>query len=573
VAVAQTDIDKAQHVRDIYRLAYNARKQRVDMWQRNYRLLHNKAWSDMRESWMPSPAASEIYPIVSALIGWMTDQRPGFTFIQSTDPFSDHSQIMSKLAKDLETCVQATWIVNQFDGEIEKVLWDAMIYGTGFFKALWDASLTEGAGDAVMRRVDPFTMYPDPDATSTEDMNYILEVRNVTLTELERRFPGSVAMLGDELPMDKGIDERDRLYEGSNGQAKANPGGLSGESPRWGRPGHANDKAPSASDELVTLYEAWTRDSTMWSNDEGEPHIEDRWHVTVVCGNHVLLDEDAVDLFGHGRHPYTRYTMQDLGDFWGISLVEHLGPLQLSINRLLAALQSHAELTGNPVFVEDARSGIPRTKITNKPGQRLVKNQGSEVAWLTPPAMSGEVLQLVQFYLGEMERVSGLSAIVRGATPTGRNAQGVLDSVQESAFVRVRLALRGLERTLKDTVQLVASLVVENYTEPRFVSIVGPTGSQSVASLKQQHFYIPTDTPDGELAPMRFQLWVQAGSMFPISRSARAQEADVLFGMGAIDEQAVLEAHDWPNRDIIIERVRGLKGSGLLEPPGARQRR
>jgi hypothetical protein len=66
---------------------------------------------------------------------------------------------------------------------------------------------------------------------------------------------------------------------------------------------------------------------------------------------------------------------------------------------------------------------------------------------------------------------------------------------------------------------------------------------------------------------MKFALYVRAGASMPISRSARAQEADTLFAMGAIDHQAVIEAHDYPNRRQILERVNAMMGIGI-EPGG-----
>ena len=54
---------------------------------------------------------------------------------------------------------------------------------------------------------------------------------------------------------------------------------------------------------------------------------------------------------------------------------------------------------------------------------------------------------------------------------------------------------------------------------------------------------------------MKFSLFVRAGSAMPISRAARIAEAETLFAMGALDAQAVLEAHDYPNRESILQRL------------------
>jgi hypothetical protein len=554
---ADRDWDLVTEVRGYFDAAKNHRRARVDDWQRNYRLVHNRSWGEHRPNWMPSPQVSETYPIVASMVGWMTDQRTGLSVIPAMNPHSPTYEFYSLLARDLELVLRSNWIVNKADIEVEKGLWDALIYGTGFWKVTWDQSRVGGLGDAVLSRVDPFRIYPDPAASNMEECNYIIEARTMSVQELERRWPGSKAKVEEGGYEESTVDERDPLHSGKGRAPMANPGGVNGAPPMWGRPGAGRTEASRElrEDTAVTVYEAWLRENDHYTNDEGEVYVEDSWRVVVICGNEVLMDEPAKELWSHGKHPYIKYQMNEMGDFWGLALVDHLRPLQLAINRTLAAIQSNAELIGNPVLVEDARSGLPRTQIVNKPGQRVTKNSGSEVDWLKPPEMPNYIGELVKFYIGEMERVSGLSAIVRGATPTGRNAQGVLDSVQEAAFVRVRLALRNLEYALREAGELMAHLITENYTSPRLVSIVGPNGEKSSLALKARHFMVPTE--EGAV-PMRFQMWVQAGSSLPVSRQARAQEADVLFAMGAIDHQAVLEAHEYPNRHEILERI-GLK--------------
>lgn len=566
MTLTEDDLTTASRVHQLFHDARKARRPRIQQWDRSYQMVHNRGWSPMRESWMPSPQASEIYPITASMVGWMTDQRPALNITASMDPHTPIANMFQTLARDLETTMQACWITQNADAEVEKVVWDAMIYGTGFFKVIWDQSLSGGLGDCRLIRVDPYKLYPDPQATSFDDCNYIIEASTMSLQEVERRYPGKSSLIKEAAgDINSSLDKRDDRITPSN-VPMANPGSLSGGAPLWGKPGEGRETV--LFDEGVTVYECWTRENKSYMDDNEEMVVEDKWHVCVVAGSVTLMEADVEEeIFGHGQHPFIRYVFNELGEFWGISLVEHLTPLQISINRLLAAMQANAELTGNPVLLEDVRSGIPRTKITNKPGARVSKNPGSEVGWLTPPEMSRDVMGLVAFYVGEMERVSGLSAVVRGATPTGRNSQGVMDAVQESAFVRVRLALRNLERALRTAGELMASLIVENYTAPRMVAIVGPSGENTSLALKSRHFYLMG--PEGE-EPFKFSLWVQAGSTLPISRQARAAEADTMFAMGAIDRQAVLEAHDYPNRDQILARMAEMDAAGVTQAPGAR---
>lgn len=557
-------------VRNLFNASRNFRSKRMEWWRRAYQLVHNRAWNPARDAWMPTPSASEIMPIVAALVAWMTDQRPMLYVNPSAEPGSEFYPISSKLGNDLEKVLEANWRFNRTAAEHEKMLWDALLYGTGILKTGWDQSLQEGLGDARTVRVDPFAFYPDPQASKIEDANYLIEATTMSVQELDRRYPGAARMIKGAAEETGGVDERPDMYAVGR-PPMANPGGISGAAPRYGMPGGDPGRATVGRwyDQGITVYECWIRENDEWTDEEGEIRVDDQWRVVVCSGNRVLLDEPATELFGHGRHPYTRYVTAETGEFWGISLVEHLAPLQIHLNRLLAAMQQNAELTGNPVFMEDSRSGIQRSKITNRPGVRLTKAPGSEADWLTAPSMPAQVMQMVQFYIGEMERVSGLSAIVRGATPTGRNSQGVLDSVQEAAFVRVRMALRNMERALAESGELAAHLCAENYTESRIVSISGQQDSTPLV-LRARHFYVPGAT--GDAMPLKFSLAIQAGASLPTSRQARAQEADTLYAMGGVDREALLDAHDYPNRAAVIQRIQKQIEAGIWSPPGARAR-
>ena len=191
VLEAPTDSPEAlcQHVMNLFFEAREGRRNLIGRWKKNYQILHNRSWAN-RAPWMPSPAMADIWPIVASRVAWMTDQRPTFDVTPYADPYSTYASYLNELATDLRVCLYATWEVNLFNAEIAKVLWDCHTYGVGFFKTMWDPALGGGLGDMVTRRVDPFTFYPDPAASSMEDANFFIEVRTVSLQEIERRFPG-----------------------------------------------------------------------------------------------------------------------------------------------------------------------------------------------------------------------------------------------------------------------------------------------------------------------------------------------------------------------------------------------
>lgn len=577
------DVELISRLRNLYVLARNHKRHRYDQWHRNYRLLHNRMGSSgaLQSTWMPSPRDSEIYPTISALVAWMTDQNTYIDLTPAADPHSPYYEFVSKLCNDLSAVLYSTWLAEDYNGQIKLALWDAFTYGLGIVKSVWDNAISNGYGNALLRRVDPYSFYPDPNATSLHDAEYLIEARRMSFDELERRYPDKADAVRDLWSSSGEVDERPDSYTDVSKVPKANPGALPGGQVRWSVPrstAKLYDPIPG-----IVVYECWLRENSSWRDDQSDPdtpitgenHIEDKWRVVSFAGNTVLLDEMAEDLWSHGQHPYERYAFDDIGEFYGISLVDHMAHPQIYINRLLTALQQNAELVGNPIFIEAANSGTDRVAIINRPGQRLRLTGAAAMQnrpdWLRPPDMPAGVSDLVQFWISRMENISGLSAIVRGATPTARNAEGVISSIQEAAFVRIRSALRNLEKCLEKSTVKLGDLIVDNYTEPRFMAIIGPDGAQTSMALRARHFYGPSDRG---AAPLKYTVNIKAGAASPTSRQARMAEADNLFVIGAVDDEAVLEAHQYPNAKEVIRRKTEKEAAGLAQPggPGARQR-
>lgn len=584
-STSSSDPDLVNNLRQLFVRARDHRRNFHDKWIRNYRLLHNTN-AALTPGWQPTPRDSEIYPTLSALVGWMTDQDTAIDVVPAADPHSPYFSFLSEISNDLSAVIYSTYLVEDYPAQVKLVLWDAFLHGVGIFKSVWDNSLSNGYGNAFLRRVDPWSFYPDPAATSLTDAEYFVEVRTMSYEEIERRFPetchkvngGGMDMVDERPTQDGNFASSSRIMDAHN------LGSLASSPTRWGkaRPGSQKDFNKQG----CVVYEYWIRENDKIEKseypenpDENSPHpppvsehVSDSWRVVVLAANEVLLDERAEDLWSHASHPYERFCFDDTGEFYGIALVDHLSQPQIYINRLLMALQANAELTGNPVFLESTNSGLQRTAIVNKPGQRLTVTPAAlnnNPRWLDPPSMPPVIMQLIEFWISRIENVSGLSAIVRGATPTSRNAEGVLTSIQEAAFVRIRAALRNMEKALERSVIKIADLIIDNYTDPRIMAVVGPQGVETAIALRTRHFYGPTASGG---TPLKYALSVRAGANSPTSRQARIAEADQLFALGAIDDYAVLEAHQYPHINEILKRKYAKEAGGMPQAPGARQR-
>src|SRR4051812_12622670 len=103
---ASLDYDKDEGVvsslRRMYLLARDEKRSRYDTWMRNYRLVNNRISGGASQSnWMPAPRDSEIYPALSSLVAWMTDQEIDIDLIPAADPNSQLYNYVSRLADDL----------------------------------------------------------------------------------------------------------------------------------------------------------------------------------------------------------------------------------------------------------------------------------------------------------------------------------------------------------------------------------------------------------------------------------------------------------------------------------------
>lgn len=566
-------------IHNLFTVARDAKRKRVAQWDRNAEVLASRTWLSGRPRWMPAPEVNEIIPILTTIVGWITDSRPTFDATPFTQPNTPYHKFYSQLADDLVTVVTSSFISNNDEQELEKVIWDAYDKGTGITKTVWNQSLDGGLGNVDFCRVNPYNFYPDPAATSLDDAQYLIEVRVMSIQELDRRYPGAArGYASNAVTSVAGIDREPDDTNGRVSMPMANPGVIvNGQSaPAYGLPGQTSrgTVAPVDGDPVVVL-ECWIREHVHSPNrlpdgttSESYPtSTREHWRCVVVTGNQVLLDATADELFGHNWHPYDRFVQNETGKFWGLSMVELLTPSQLAINRSLAAIQHNLELHGNPILKENERGRLSRTPITNKPGQRILLGDGGDAQWLDPPPVHPMHLEMVQFHIQEMERISGLSALSRGVAPAGRNSADVMSAVQESSFTRIRLALRNLEYCLRGAYTKYAQLIVQNYTTARMVALVGPSGERTALSLRPRHFY--TQTEEGAV-PLRFQLNINAGSQLPISPQAMAEKANMLFEMGAIDEIALLQAHRWPQYQAVYQRVMATRQAMLAAGPPQR---
>jgi len=437
-----------------------------------------------------------------------------------------------------------------------------------------------------MSRVDPATLYPDPNARSMAQCNYIVEAKIMSMNDLDRAFPGAAGKV--QPGMSESIDESPHRLDQTvlPGQPRVNMGPLAPNTQftTWQQSPRAN--VFTSEDPVVVVLEAWIRTHRIIDHNEdptlqpGNARVVDRWKCVVVVNNTVLMDKYADEIYAFPTHPYSKMVLFDTGEWYGPCMVEFLTSPQESINRMLQSIEHNLLLLGNPILLEQPKANIGgRPSMSNRPGQRVLGNKQT-TGFMDPPVIHPDFMRLIEYYEGKMEVIAGMYAIMRGAQQSGsRQSTDVVSTIQDSAFIRVRATLRNLERLLRDAANKKCAIISEFYTEPRLVHVLGAKEGNPIAmALRANHFYNLPGTMDHSSAdapvPMRFKVRADAGSDHPTSRQSRQAQMERLFALGAVDIPALLQAESIPGWKDIAGRVMEQQAvAGTLgQPPGARQR-
>lgn len=554
-------------VYDWFRSARAARSPMVQTWNRCYKSL--RAEMPNRDSG-PRVRIPELFRLVRSSVGWKLDQRI-LTSVEPIAPLgSDWYTWLNERCRDMEIVLESSHQANHEEIEYERMLWDADTYGTGFLKTTWDNNLAGGLGDAAISRVNPYCIYPDPSATSLASADFIIEARAMSVQELDRRFPGKGKLFANG-DIGEAIDEPPNQLQAPSSSIprpytpRPSPGNI-GSGSTWSRQ-RAHDAGRFHQDPVVVL-ECWFREHAL--TERSTRVTDDGWRVIVVAGQHLLLNERAEDLWDHGAHPYERYVPHDLGEMWGIGLVELLGPIQSALNRVVRSVQQNIELTGNPIMLEDFGAQTQDQGLSSaRPGSRVRKRQGKDIVWMEPPSLHPNIGELIQFLLDRMQAVSGLNDLPGGGLQ-GRPAAETAGMLAEAQFVAIRSQLINLEHSLSAAYRKKIALIAENYTEPRWITVTGPDGMETPKMLSARYFMRPT--PDGGV-PLEYNVKVDAGSQAHTSRKVRRDDIITMYTLGLIDDLTALEQLDVPNPEIIMQRKK-LQAQSVLaaDPPGRRQR-
>lgn len=464
---------------------------------------------------------NRILPVVTSRVAKKSRNRPMFA---ATPQGADDKAIdASRVA---ERVLENDWEGLKLQGKLFQALLWADICSDGFLKVFWDKTKGEkvpylegpdgpltgengepltpadaqmlppeileqvtvkevAQGDVCVEVMSVFEMFPDPLASSMEDLEWMVEEKVRSLEYVKRRYPTTVN--GDPFEPMADAEIPSGLTEGWVGTGAA--------------------FGDSVSDYRgVKVREYWCRPSSKYPNGY--------W---AVWANDELLvaDDEPFDPM-----PYVKFSSVMVpGRFWSQSVVTDLRGPQQDLNIMRTQIKENARRLGNPAIMKSRQANV---RYEGVPGEEILYDstvQDPAPSYLVPPSIPVYVENEIARIEKSIEEIAGVHEVSRATVPPGVTAASAINLLQEADETRLGPEIQSMEQALGDLGTKIVKNRAKYNTDERLTTIAGEDGNWDLAAYK------------GEMLGADPHVEVQAGSQMPRSKAAKQAAMTEVLGL------------------------------------------
>lgn len=550
-----------------------ARQHYDTTWQNNYEFVFGgKQWNLDRAAWRFSEVVNYTWSNMMTEVGIQTDARPRVQFV-ATEP-SDFD-----FAKQLEKINDLNWKKYPWLQRVADAIllskWVHVVHG----EVCWNPELENGLGDIDFKILDPFYCYWDPIATDVDDSRCFIYAAPVPTAKLKKLHPE----LAEEIkPNIEGI-----------GQYNAD-GYVSTTSDRI-RNTSVNVRSLRTYDKfggepMTFLERYWIKDETVVEEEEtkqdgskeyvtklkypGGRYIEKAGGLILCDGPIGYKTKDGkIVPYKDGRFPIAKLVCYSLpNEYAGENDVTHSRGPQKVLNYFWSHTLDQLKMSGNPITVIGASSGVDPDNVTNEPGLKILAQDVNQVKREPGVGLATGMQYINDQAKANLDQIYGLTDVMKGAVDPAIGSGVLFEGYAEAAQVRPRLKNRNLDQFLQKVGQLMLSRYLQFYTAPRVFRITNEQGFPEfveffISKDREGRSFAnsaTTEIQDGEViqGPLQTQeikgvpdVEVTSGSSLPFAKVLRNRTALEYLNAGVIDAEEVLKSVDWPNYKQVLERM------------------
>lgn len=583
-------------VNDLFTKAKTHKMKYDTKWLEYYKFFRGKQWKEQRPSYRHSEVINMIFQSIQSTVPIQTDSRPKFTFIPRSPMDLEFSEILNKIC-------DSDWERKNWLFKLTEIIYEANFYGAGLGGMEFDPTTPEGPQRDFLSR-DPFYCFPDPSAYDCNDKcKYFIYAEPTDIEQIKKDYPEFAKYIkpdvvdltgGDKTNVDKvrfksPVDNR-TFVDSNTGYDITDTNKVLKITCYIGPENYEQE-------DMLTQEDPVNDQSLNAENGEPQPAPKYPNGRKIVMASGVLL-YNGENPYEDKKFPFAKLVNYILPrEFWGISEIEQLmGPNKI-FNKIVSFTLDVLTLMGNPIWVVDSTSGIDADNLFNRPGLVVEKEPGSEVRREAGVELQPYILPLLDRIKTYFDNISGVNDMTRGAEPKDVTAASAITALQEAAQTRLRLKARHLDGFLQQIGQMWISRLLQFGTVPEVVRITADENAskyfkfhvdtqldqdgnpimneqgQPMRVAKIRDYIQDTNTgkisesPDLQEFPIHgtFEVKVSTGSSLPFAKSEKADKALKLYQLGIIDAEEVLKAMDYPNWEVVLQRVK--QGQAVLPPP------
>ncbi len=453
--------------------------------------------------WRVRIVVNKIRAIIRHEISRLTAQKPTFIVVPSTT--EDEDQAMARVAEQI---LETAYAEKKIDKKLRQAVWWASNTGTGYLKSYWNPNIKTvvdgktALGDFCVERVSPFHIYvPDLVEEDIQNQPYVIHA--------SMKDPAWVEMMYGFKP--DTTTKRESVMEDSYLNligARIRP------------------------KEQVLILEMWIKPGNLKDYPDGGL-------VTVIGGK--LVQNLKKFPYLHGEYPFYHISIVPTGKYYGESNITDLIPVQREYNRTKSQIIEAKNLMAKPRLIAP-KGSINARMINSEPGQVIQYQPGFEAPRPLPmDSLPSYVLQELDRLQMEMDDISGQHEISRGSNPSQVTAATAISYLQEQDDTKLGYAVASIEEAMQNLGRHILSYVVQYWSEPRLVRVVGRDSAFEAFYFKGSQLKGNTDVR------------VQAGSALPQSKAARQAFVMDLLKLGVVPPEQALELLDIGGIDKIYE--------------------
>ncbi len=575
--VTQTDEEKAdvQLVNSFFDRAKKFRKKFDENWVEDYNFYRGRQWKEQRPSYRHSAVFNMVFRHIQGQVPVLTDAFPRFEFLPEGPEDQALADILSKVA-------ESDWKRENWLHQVTETIFDSHFYGTGLTEVGFDPKAKEGIGSISIASSDPLYCFPDPDS---KDVNiggkFFIYAEPVSMEAIRSEYPDKGEQIkGDMIdPTSKRRAGREMVRYKSPTENK-----VTAEGDDYWDGGDGNSVLKITcylrSDEII---EAPGKEGT-----EPVRKLKYPKGCKMVVAGGILLEKEE-NPYEDGKFPWAKLVNYiDPRQFWGISEIEQIKEPQKLKNKVFSFALDVLTLMGNPIWIVDDAANVDTDNLTNQPGLVVEKSSGGTVTREEGVQLQPWVLNLLDRVSSEFDDIAGENSIGK-SVGSADNSGYAIDLLQQAQQVRLRQKARNIDGYMQNLGQLYMARVFQFYSIPRVIRLTNNQESAKYFKFYVENREVPTVDAKGnqtgveqkKFAVVRnwvtdettgqgayeakvsefeiramFDIQVNTGTALPFAKSEKQNKALQLFDRAIIDDEEVLSALDYPNKEKVLLRMR-----------------